>query len=191
MMKVIGGQFRGRNLYSVPGEATRPPLSRVRAAVANILVSYIDSAGVLDLFAGTGSYSIELISRGARFATCIDISPRAIQTIRKNMALLGIENQVEVMEGDALSILRLLERAGKTYDIALVAPPYFTGLDQKAMSALSPGTLISPWGIVVLQQHRREDFRETYGSLRLRKKYSYGDTRISTYTLAPSATNPD
>lgn len=181
VIKVIGGEFRGRTLVSVPGESTRPPLARVRAAVANILAGYTEGANVLDLFAGTGSYSIELISRGARSATCIDKNPRAVETIRRNLASLGIEDRVRLITGDATRMIGLLEKSGYRYEIILVAPPYFTELDQKSMELLGNSPLVDPAGIVVLQQHRREKLEEKWGRLSLRKTYSYGDTKISTY----------
>ncbi len=60
MLKIIGGYLAGRSILSVPGDNTRPPLARVRESVANILQTRIEEATVLDLFAGTGSYSFEL-----------------------------------------------------------------------------------------------------------------------------------
>jgi 16S rRNA (guanine966-N2)-methyltransferase len=185
-IKVIGGQFRGRSLHSVPGESTRPPLARVRGAVANILAGYVDGARVLDLFAGTGSYSIELISRGALSATCIDKNPKAVETIRRNLISLGIESRVRLITGDATRVIGVLEKSEDPYQIILVAPPYFTGLDEETMDLLGRSPLVDPAGIVVLQQHRKERHEENWGSLALNRTYSYGDTRISTY-LAASA----
>ncbi|MGI6631445.1 MAG: 16S rRNA (guanine(966)-N(2))-methyltransferase RsmD [Bacillota bacterium] len=186
MIKVIGGEFRGRSLLSVPGETTRPPLAKVRGAVANILVEYIDGARVIDLFSGTGSYSIELLSRGASHATCIDKNPKAVEIIRKNLSTLGIESRARVIIGDALRIVRLLEKTEKPYSIALVAPPYFTGLDKGAMDILGTSPLVDPAGIVVLQQHRKEKHEESYGRLAINRTYMYGDTRVSTYLVMPN-----
>jgi 16S rRNA (guanine966-N2)-methyltransferase len=184
VIKVIGGKFRGRPLASLPGESTRPPLARVRGAVANIVAGYVDGARVLDLFAGTGSYSIELISRGARSAVCIDKNPKAVEVVRKNVASLGIEHLVRLLIGDAIRLLGTLERSEPPFQIILVAPPYFTGLDQKAMDLLGRSPLVDPAGIVVLQQHRKEKHEETWGRLSLNRTYAYGDTRISTYLSA-------
>ncbi len=181
MIKIVGGEFRGRNLLSVPGEATRPPLAKVRAAVANILVEYLDGAAVLDLFAGTGSYSFELLSRGALSAVCVDKNPKAIQILRKNAAILGIAGRVQIIQGDALKTMGSIETSRKKFLIAVVAPPYFLGLDQKAMEGLGSSLLLEPGGIAVLQQHKKEQTLESYGVLELRKTYSYGETKISTY----------
>ncbi len=184
MLRVIGGEFRGRNLHTVPGEDTRPPLAKVRAAVANVLVEYIEGARILDLFAGTGSYSIELLSRGASFATCIDKSPKAVEIIRKNVSTLGLVGRVRVVSGDSTRVIGTLDRAGENYRIVIVAPPYFAGLDKIAMDLLGKSHLVEPAGIVVLQQHKKEPHAESYGTLRLRKAYSYGETKISTYLVS-------
>ncbi len=181
MLRVIGGEFRGRTLASVPGEGTRPPLAKVRAAVANIVAGYVEDARVVDLFSGTGSYSIELLSRGAAWATCIDLAPKAVDVIRRNISSLGLEGRTRVIQGDALRVVRALELSDEPYRIVLVAPPYFKGLDKQAMDLMGTSRLVDDAGIVVLQQHKKEPFSESYGNLALRKTYLYGETRVSTY----------
>jgi len=181
MLKIIGGYLSGRNILSVPGEETRPPLARVREAVANILQPRIEEAQVLDLFAGTGSYSFELISRGAQRAVLIDKNPKAVEVIKKNVARMGLEDQVKVIRGNALNVIDQLASKNESYDIIIVAPPYFTGLDVSSMKKLSDTNLLAPGGIIVLQQSMDEQFVDTYGILKSRKTYKYGDTRITTY----------
>lgn len=183
MLKIIGGYLSGRNILSVPGEETRPPLARVREAVANILQPRLEEAQVLDLFAGTGSYSFELISRGARNAVLIDKNPKAVEVIKKNVARMGLENQVRVIRGDALKVIDQLAIKGQSFDIIIVAPPYFTGLDALSMRKLSQTGLLAPGGIVVLQQAMEEQLVDAYGVLKSRKTYKYGDTRITTYVV--------
>ncbi len=183
MLKIIGGYLSGRNILSVPGEETRPPLARVREAVANILQPRLEEAQVLDLFAGTGSYSFELISRGARNAVLIDKNPKAVEVIKKNVARMGLENQVRVIRGDALKVIDQLAIKGQSFDIIIVAPPYFTGLDALSMRKLSRTGLLAPGGIVVLQQAMEEQLVDAYGVLKSRKTYKYGDTRITTYVV--------
>lgn len=181
MLRIIGGNLAGKTILSVPGESTRPPLTRIRESVTNILQTRIEGARILDLFAGTGSYSFELLSRGSEMAVLIDKNPKAVKTLNKNAAKLGVQNQVEVIRADALDIIQRFKRLRRSFDIIIVAPPYFTGLDQEAMKGLASGALLNPGGIVVLQQARKEKFNEKYSELILRKTYRYGDTRISTY----------
>jgi 16S rRNA (guanine(966)-N(2))-methyltransferase RsmD len=73
-MKIIAGQWRGKALLAPPGANTRPTAARAREALFNRLEHApwspgIEGARVLDLFAGTGAFGLEALSRdlcGAR-----------------------------------------------------------------------------------------------------------------------------
>ncbi len=62
-------------------------------------------ASFLDLFAGTGSVGIEALSRGASFARFIDSQRQAIETMRYNLQITGLEQKAEVLRMDAFSYL--------------------------------------------------------------------------------------
>jgi 16S rRNA G966 N2-methylase RsmD len=113
------------------------------------------------------------------------MDPAAISVIRRNIAALSLDGRVRIIRGDALRVVKSLEAWEEPYRIALVAPPYFRGLDGQAMDLLGASTLVEPAGIVILQQHKKEPFQESYGRLRLRKTYLYGETRVSTYLVEP------
>jgi len=76
-MRVITGDAKGRRLFSVPGQSTRPITDRVKTALFNILGDEVDEARFLDLFAGTGGVGIEALSRGAREAVFVERDERA------------------------------------------------------------------------------------------------------------------
>ena len=181
MLKITGGYLAGKTIFSLAGQDTRPPLTRIRESVANILRPITEDAEILDLYAGTGSFSFELLSRGSKTVVLTDKNPRAVQILRKNATHLDVVKSVEIVRADALKVIEKLKNVERTFDIVLVAPPYFTGLDQQTMGKLSDGNLLKPDGIVMLQQSRKERFKESYGKLILKKTYRYGETRISTY----------
>lgn len=181
MLRIAGGRFKGRLIKSVPGDSTRPPLSRVRQALGNILAPVLAGADILDLYAGTGSYSIELLSRGAKSAVLVDNSPVAVKTMRENIQSLGIENLCTVIQGDALETLSAMVRQNRVFDVIVVAPPYFSGLDASTMSRLGDHPPLKPGGVVVLQQHRRETPVLKTGSLEALRTYKYGETRLTLY----------
>ena len=83
-MRIVGGKYRHR-LISFPDDMahTRPTKDRVREAVFSALGD-INGYRVLDLYAGSGAMGIEALSRGAKHATFVDISPLAIKTIKAN-----------------------------------------------------------------------------------------------------------
>jgi 16S rRNA (guanine966-N2)-methyltransferase len=88
-VRIVGGEFRGRALLTPSGAEIRPTADRVRQTIFDILVhGYADpvkGARVLDLFAGTGAFGIEAISRGAASVLFVDDGAEARGLIRGNV----------------------------------------------------------------------------------------------------------
>ena len=102
-MRVVAGELRGRRLLTPPGNDTRPTTDKVRQAVFNALDSagLIEDAVVVDLFSGSGAMGIEALSRGARTCTFVERDRLAVETIRANLAALGLVGRARVVVGDA------------------------------------------------------------------------------------------
>lgn len=84
-MRIIAGQYRGRNLKSPPSMEVRPTSDRLRETLFNILQTRIAGVRFLDLCAGTGAIGIEALSRGAGFVTFVDRSRKScglVSTLR-------------------------------------------------------------------------------------------------------------
>ncbi|MDP1880648.1 MAG: 16S rRNA (guanine(966)-N(2))-methyltransferase RsmD [Parachlamydiaceae bacterium] len=130
-MIIIAGKYKGRKLSMPKGSQTRPTSSRLREALFNICQHVIEGASFIDIFAGSGAMGFEALSRGAKSVTFIDSHIHAIQAIKQNATQLGVESQCQIMKGDFLSILSLLERKKALYDIIYADPPYFTGTHEQ------------------------------------------------------------
>ena len=94
----------------------------MREAVFSVL-GPISELRVLDLFAGSGAFGIEALSRGAANATFVDSDVSAIAAIRANLARLGAE-RASVFRSDARSFLRGAARHGDRWDLVFCDPPY-------------------------------------------------------------------
>src|SRR5262249_55275154 len=110
-MRVVGGRAKGAKLSPVPGDSTRPILDRVKTALFDILRPSLDGLAVLDLFAGSGSVGIEALSQGAQSCVFLDINPRAVDTIRKNLGQAKLAEAAEVRQTDAFAFLKRCSRA--------------------------------------------------------------------------------
>jgi len=157
-MRIIGGRSRGLRLTAVgAGDAAahlRPTSDRVREAIFNLLLNggYGDpvaAARVLDLFAGTGALGLEALSRGAAQVAFVEEGAVALTLLRRNVALLRVEAQVEVIRRDAT---RLGPVRGAGYGLVFVDPPYGKGLGEAALLAAEIGGWLAPGAIVVWEE---------------------------------------
>lgn len=178
-MRVIAGQSKGRRIKAPKGREIRPTASRVKEALFNILPRDLTGIRVLDLFAGTGSLSLEALSRGADEAVLVDVSHKAVEAIRNNLAALDLSKRSKVWTLPALPAIRRFSRSGETFELIFLDPPYEKGWVRRVLEAIAEGELLGDAGTLVAEHSVREPVGESYGSLRLRDQRRYGDTLLS------------
>src|SRR5690606_10623434 len=123
-MRIISGIHRSRIIKMVPSEETRETSDKVRGAIFNSLGDQVQDAYVLDLFAGSGAYGLEAISRGAKKCMFNDSKLHAINTILENIKNLKVESQSEVLKLDYLKAVEKLIKEEHKFDIIFLDPPY-------------------------------------------------------------------
>jgi 16S rRNA (guanine(966)-N(2))-methyltransferase RsmD len=187
-MRVISGQAKGRRLFSVPGQATRPITDRVKTSLFNILGDRVQDARFLDLFAGTGSVGIEALSRGARQAVFVELSERALSTIHRNLEVTQLAERAQVARRDVFKFIA--SYAGEPFDIIYVAPPQYQGLWARTLHALDgspfaprPAGLLASDGLVVAQMHPKEYEPLELTTLMLSDQRTYGSTMLCFYKI--------
>lgn len=170
MIRITGGENRSRLLETPNTELTKPTMDKVRSAIFSALGDKAKNAIVLDLFAGSGSYGFEALSRGAKKAIFVDHSLEAIKVIKKNALNLKHEN-VEIIKDDSLSFLS--ENTEK-FDIIFVDPPYKLDVYEEIVKTLISHSSIAENGIIVLESERELEFDQS----------SFKDVRFYKYGLA-------
>ena len=123
MAFIAAGTFKRAKLF-VPQGDVRPTQRFLRLGVFDFLADFVKEASILDLFAGTGAFGIEAISRGARKAVFVDISSKATEMIKANLTTLGIRDRGVVYESDAIDFLVKSVKRSRTFDIVFLDPPY-------------------------------------------------------------------
>lgn len=181
-MRITGGQSRGRILATPKGLEIRPSSDRVREAVFNVLGQDLSGLNVLDLFAGTGSFGIEALSRGAAYVHFIDISAQSISLIKKNLSACGYALTAAISRIDLRrGIPAGVPASGKLFDLVFLDPPYGRELLPPLLEELSESTCLSPQALVVTESSRRENTPSPSGHLAPKDTRFYGDTRITIY----------
>ena len=145
-MRVIAGTHRGRPLIAPAGDATRPTADRTREALFSMLTSRLGSfegLAVADLFAGSGALGIEALSRGAGTCLFVEQDRAALDSLKANLAKLGLKGDVR-----ATSVMAL-GPAPAPLDLIMMDPPYGSGAGAVALDRLArlgwtgPATWIS------------------------------------------------
>lgn len=161
MSRIISGAAGGVRLASVPGDNTRPTTDRVKESLFSKLESYdiIRDARVLDAFGGSGALGCEALSRGAASVTLLDIYPKAVAVIRKNVAAVEKamgrtgSSSTRVQQSQALTYVK---SASGPWDLVFVDPPYAMSNEQvsELLEALTPK--LAEGAVVVVERSSRD-----------------------------------
>jgi 16S rRNA (guanine966-N2)-methyltransferase len=146
--RIIAGAWKGRKLVAPAGLDTRPTNARARQAVFDILAHApwceLRGAKLLDVFAGTGAYGLEALSRGAASAVFFEQSPAALAALRQNIA--ACQANARVVAGDVLSA-----PPGEPHDLVFLDPPYGQDFIAQALTVLHARNWIAHGAIIVAE----------------------------------------
>lgn len=123
-MRITGGIARGIPLGLPKGDAVRPATDAMRQAVFSSLAARVSGARFLDLFAGSGAYGLEALSRGAAGGVFVEKNARTADFIRQNITAvcksLGRDaSDLQVVTADATHVM-----PGEAPDLVFIDPPY-------------------------------------------------------------------
>lgn len=186
--RILAGLHRGRVLRVA--RSARPTEGRVREALFNIWADRVVDQRFLDLFAGSGAMGLEALSRGAGRVTWVEKDGQAVQTIRRNLELLGCledpgaERRMQVLR---LDLPRQAERlcggsAGR-WDLVFADPPYAFGAYDELATSLAPA-LAASGELAVEHSHRLGD--DAFGKppgLRVADRRTWGDCAVTFFRL--------
>ena len=171
-LRVTAGSLRGRRV-PVPPREVRPTSERARQAFFNIVGDRIAGAAFLDLFAGSGIFSFEAISRGAASSVAIDNSRRNSEAIAE-LAKQWNAN-ITTMTSDAVTgIARLGDRV---FDLAYADPPYDYAQYDELLQAIDGHAAF----VGIEHRRRHEPFTIEPAKLRRVRRVEYGEVWITLF----------
>ena len=184
MIRITGGEAKGRALKVFRGGQVRPTSDKVRQAIFNILEHRFDfdfeQGRILDLYAGSGSLGAEFLSRGISHLCAVEFDQRTLRVLKENLklvqdAMIKSKPQVQV-------ISKRVERFLKTkpslpYQLIIADPPYKDQLGPQILEKLNSDWLDED-GIVIIEHEKKDVFVPPYG-WSLNDRRLYGDTFVS------------
>lgn len=187
-MRIVGGVLGGRTFSGPPTDATRPTSDRAREAIASVIAARrgFEGALVLDLFAGTGAFSFEALSRGARRSIAIDHDVRCVRAIERSARDLDLASRVAVRRLDLSAsgaARRIATDAASPIDLVFADPPWRdVAMLDALLGALAPD--LAPDALVVVV-HAVRDPAPSPAGLEAVGRYRYGDTAVVVYAPTP------
>lgn len=175
MIRITAGALRGRHV-PVPKDLVRPTSERARQAFFNIVGSGLRNARFLDLFAGSGIFSFEAVSRGAAEAIAIDKSRQHTAAI-EGLAL-KLDVPVRTITADVMAGIKRL--GDQVFDVIYADPPYsYEGYDELLM-AIDETVRLAPEALVAIEHRRRsEPFTAIPTRLQFLRRAEYGEVWIT------------
>jgi len=149
-MRVIGGNLKGRRLFSPHWKGLRPTSDRLRETLFDVLGDRIAGLRVLDGCAGTGALGIEALSRGAAHAVFIERDARAVALIKRNLEHCALQPRSTVRRATLPHALR--RPVPRPFDLVLLDPPY--GASDIGAILTAAGTVLGADGLLVIERAR-------------------------------------
>jgi len=158
-MRIIAGELKGANLYTAKNNKTRPLKDIVRGGIFNLLthsnkISFqMEKSYILDLFAGTGSFGLECISRSANSVDFVEKEKDATTILEKNIEKLKVKKKTKIHYYDVFTLIKKKNIFNYKFDLIFCDPPYKAHNIDKLIELIFVNNLLSKNGILVFHRH--------------------------------------
>ena len=182
-MRIIGGEAKGKYIYSLKRNRTRPTSGGIKESLFNILQE-ISGESFVDLFAGSGNVGLEALSRGASKVVFIEKDAVMANSIKRNAREMGFSDKCKVLAAEAVKGIRQVHKDGEIFDIVFADPPYERDFIKKIFQCLGEANIVAEDGVLIVQHSKREQvLGQQTGNFVLTDQRRYGDTLLSFYKI--------
>ncbi len=170
-LRIIGGDWRSRQLSFVDAPGLRPTPARVRETLFNWLQYGIVGKNCLDLYAGSGALGFEAASRGAKSVVQVENNAQAYRSLKDNAAALSA-GQINVVQSD---VLRYLAGDALAFDMVFLDPPFGQNLVIQTCQLLEENGWLAKDAKIYVETERHFDFLGMPENWRQLKSKSAGE----------------
>ena len=173
-MRIITGKYKGRHFEVPRSFSARPTTDFAKENLFNVLRAYVDfeETKALDLFAGTGSITLEFLSRGCPKVVCVEKDRKHFAFISSILRLLDHQGVLPLC-ADAL---KFVTRCRESFDLVFADPPYALAELPELPDRVLGGELLRQGGLFVLEHGKNLDFSRHPSFLEHR---AYGSVNFS------------
>ncbi len=155
-MRIISGKYKGRHFDIPRNFKARPTTDFAKENLFNILCNIIDfeESKALDLFSGTGSISLEFISRGCTQVTSVEMDQLHFSHLKKTATILKEENWQLIRD----DVFRFIRRCTSSYDIIFADPPYALKELGDIPEMILQSNMLKDGGLFIFEHGKDYDF---------------------------------
>ena len=182
-MRIISGNLRGSILYVPKDKSIRPLKDLARESIFNLLTHsnkimfQLEKSNVLDLFAGTGSFGLECLSRKAKKVYFIEKEKTAIKILKKNIEKLKVKKKIKIFYDDIFKLIKKQNIFESKFDLIFCDPPFKDTNIEKLIELIFNKSLLNKEGIIIL--HRNITTEEKFPNyFKLVDERIYGISKI-------------
>ena len=163
-MRIISGRLKGSSLYISKDKTIRPLKDLARESIFNVLnhsnkiLFQLEKSNILDLYAGTGSFGLECLSRKAKHVCFVENEKSAIKVLEKNIEKLDIRKKTKVFFKDAMNLIEKKNIINLKFDLIFCDPPFKFSDISKLIQLIFNNNLLNENGIIIL--HRNKTTKE-------------------------------
>ena len=163
-MRIIAGKLRGSTLYLSKNKNIRPLKDLTRESVFNLLTHskkiafQLEKSNVLDLYAGTGSFGLECLSRQANYVCFIEKEKAAIKILEKNIEKLKLKNKTKIFSNDVFTLIEKQNIFVSQFHLIFCDPPFKNTNIEKLIELVFNRNLLQKNGIIII--HRNKNTKE-------------------------------
>ena len=155
-MRIITGMYKGRHFDIPRSFKARPTTDFAKENIFNVLGGYtdFDGAAALDLFAGTGSISLEFLSRGCQQVVSVEADRDHARFIDQCIKKIGTTHHI-LIRGD---VFRFIKSCHQQFDIIFADPPYQLPELPTIPDLILEHGLLKPDGVLVFEHGKKDSF---------------------------------
>jgi len=167
-MRIISGKLKGKKLFFLNSEITRPLRDLVKENIFNVILhsnlfdSRIIASNILDLYSGVGSFGLESVSRGAASVSFVENDKKALDLLKKNIINLDIQNKTKLYQKKVSDFIKQADTKNK-YDIIFCDPPFAESFYIDELKNIKDRKIYCKKHLIII--HRQLESEEYMGGL--------------------------
>lgn len=170
MLRIVAGSLKNKLIPVIKNAEFRPSTNKTRQAIFSITCSMgidLAKANILDMFCGSGSLGIEALSRGAKFASFLDINAAQLDLLKSFLAKANLSAEVFCQDG------RNKLFTDKLYDVVLMDAPYYQDLSFSALVNLNKSQVLAKNCLLIVETAYNEELKIPEAYLKIdERRYS-------------------